>query len=234
MVGNHCPGKYLASPSFGVIVVTNSLLHARYPTCIIIFDLEESSVCCVCMLSQFRCIWLLVTLWTIAHRLLCPCDSPGKSTGVGCHFLLQGIFPTHTGSNPCLLRLLHWHKGSLLLAPPGNPNLLNRCNTYSAAALHYPEGREEHWFIATEKLVVREGWGNLGSPTTSSGFPALSMCLWAKLHCLSSVLKAPCLESDIGMPFLVALCVAGFMMRKWYKKTWVEGGREDRRNRDRK
>ena len=27
-------------------------------------------------------------------RLLCPWDFRGKSTGVGCHFLLQGIFPT--------------------------------------------------------------------------------------------------------------------------------------------
>ena len=27
-------------------------------------------------------------------RLLCPWDSPGKSTGVGSHSLLQGIFPT--------------------------------------------------------------------------------------------------------------------------------------------
>ena len=27
-------------------------------------------------------------------RLLCPWDYPGKNTGVGCHFLLQGIFPT--------------------------------------------------------------------------------------------------------------------------------------------
>ena len=27
-------------------------------------------------------------------RLLCPRDSPGKNTGVGYHFLLQGIFPT--------------------------------------------------------------------------------------------------------------------------------------------
>ena len=35
-------------------------------------------------------------------RLLHPWDSPGKSTGVGCHFLLQGIFPTQ-GSNPGLL-----------------------------------------------------------------------------------------------------------------------------------
>ena len=29
-------------------------------------------------------------------------DSPGKNTGVGCHVLLQGIFPTQ-GSNPGLL-----------------------------------------------------------------------------------------------------------------------------------
>ena len=36
--------------------------------------------------------------------LLCPWDSPGKNTGVGCHALLQGIFPTQ-GLN--LRRLLH-------------------------------------------------------------------------------------------------------------------------------
>ena len=35
-------------------------------------------------------------------RLLSPWDSPGKNTGVGCHVLLQGIFPTQ-GSNPGLL-----------------------------------------------------------------------------------------------------------------------------------
>ena len=35
-------------------------------------------------------------------RLLCPWDSPGKNTGVGCHFLLQGIFQTQE-LNPCLL-----------------------------------------------------------------------------------------------------------------------------------
>ena len=35
-------------------------------------------------------------------RLLCPWDFPGKDTGVGCHFLLQGLFPTQ-GSNPGLL-----------------------------------------------------------------------------------------------------------------------------------
>ena len=51
-----------------------------------------------------------------ARQVLCPCDSPGKNTGVGCHVLLQGIFPTQ-GSNPSLLRgrqiLYHLsHQGS--------------------------------------------------------------------------------------------------------------------------
>ena len=35
-------------------------------------------------------------------RLLCQWDFPGKNTGVGCHFLLEGIFPIQ-GSNPGLL-----------------------------------------------------------------------------------------------------------------------------------
>ena len=39
-------------------------------------------------------------LWP--SRLLCPWDCPGKNIGVGCHSLLQGIFPTQ-GQNPGLL-----------------------------------------------------------------------------------------------------------------------------------
>ena len=48
-------------------------------------------------------------------RLLCPWDSPGKNSGVDCHFLLQGIFPTQ-GSNPCLP---HWQVDSLPLSHQG-------------------------------------------------------------------------------------------------------------------
>ena len=40
-------------------------------------------------------------------KLLCPWDSSGSNTGVGCHALLQGIFPTQ-GSNLSLLCLLNW------------------------------------------------------------------------------------------------------------------------------
>ena len=39
-------------------------------------------------------------------RLLCPWDSPGKNTGVGCHALLWGIFLTQ-GLNLHLLWFLH-------------------------------------------------------------------------------------------------------------------------------
>ena len=46
------------------------------------------------------------TPWTIGTGLLCPWDCPGKNIGMGCHSLLQGIFPT-LGSNLQLLRLQH-------------------------------------------------------------------------------------------------------------------------------
>ena len=64
-------------------------------------------------------------LWSYglqSSRLICPWDSPGKNTGVGCQDLLQGIFLTQ-GSNPCLLHLLHWQVSSLPLVPPEKPNV---------------------------------------------------------------------------------------------------------------
>ena len=47
---------------------------------------------------------------------LCPWNSPGKDPGVGCHFLLQGIFLTQ-GSNP---GLLHCRRVLYLLSPQGS------------------------------------------------------------------------------------------------------------------
>ena len=37
-------------------------------------------------------VWLFATPWSIAHEAHFPWDFPGKNTGVGCHFFLQGIF----------------------------------------------------------------------------------------------------------------------------------------------
>ena len=59
---------------------------------------------------------------TAAARLLCPGDPPGRNTGVGCQALIQGIFPTRS-SNLCLLSLLRWQTGSLLLSYLGSPRV---------------------------------------------------------------------------------------------------------------
>ena len=78
----------------------------------------ELFVCplCVCMLIQL-CLTLCDPKDCSPDRLLCPWNSPGKNTGVGCHFLLQGIFPIQ-GSNP---HLLHWQVGSLPHHHLGSP-----------------------------------------------------------------------------------------------------------------
>ena len=50
-------------------------------------------------------------------RLLCSWDSPGKNTGVGCHFLLQGIFLTQESN----LGLLHCRQTLYQLNYEGSP-----------------------------------------------------------------------------------------------------------------
>ena len=71
---------------------------------------------------SLSCVQVFVMPGTICMpaRLLCPWDSPGKDTGVGCRFLLQGIFPAQRW-NLSLSCFLHWQTGSLPLAPPGKP-----------------------------------------------------------------------------------------------------------------
>ena len=43
------------------------------------------------LLSHFSHVRLYATPSTAAHQAPCPWDSPGKNTGVGCHFLLQSM-----------------------------------------------------------------------------------------------------------------------------------------------
>ena len=48
------------------------------------------------------CVWLFETPWTVACQAPLSMEFPNNNTVVGCHFLLQGIFPTQ-GSNLHLL-----------------------------------------------------------------------------------------------------------------------------------
>ena len=66
------------------------------------------------------CVQSCLTLCNpMDHRLPCPWDHPDKNTGMGCHFLLQGIFLTQR-SNLHLLLLLLWQVGSLPLSHLGS------------------------------------------------------------------------------------------------------------------
>ena len=49
---------------------------------------------CVHVKLLQSCLTLCNAMVCSPPRLLYPWDSPGKNTGVGCHALLQGIFPT--------------------------------------------------------------------------------------------------------------------------------------------
>ena len=76
---------------------------------------------CACVLSHFSRVWISVTSWTVA------CQVPwsmgilqARILGVGCHALLQGIFPAQ-GLNLRFLRLLHCQVSSLPLVPPRKP-----------------------------------------------------------------------------------------------------------------
>ena len=62
-------------------------------------------------------VQLLATFGLQPAGLFSPWDFPGKDAGVGCHFLLQGIFHIQ-GSN---LSLLHWQVDLFTTEPPGRP-----------------------------------------------------------------------------------------------------------------
>ena len=74
----------------------------------------------VCVQS-LSCVRLFVTSWSPQAPL--SVDFSRQEYGVGCYFLLQGIFPTQR-LNLCLWHLLHWaHR--FITVPPGNCNILN-------------------------------------------------------------------------------------------------------------
>ena len=73
------------------------------------------------------------TLWTAAPQAPLSMGSPGKNPGVGCHFLLQGIFPTQ-GLNPCLL-----------MSPELAGGFFTTSATWEGHRGHTEDGKREPW-----------------------------------------------------------------------------------------
>ena len=90
--------------------------------------------------TVLSCVWLFATPWTIVVRLLCPWSFPGKNTGVGCHFLLQGIF---------------WAQGSSpvsLASPLIDKQILYHCTTWEPQPL-------QKKFLSIWKRMTKGGPG---------------------------------------------------------------------------
>ena len=120
------------------------------------------------------------TSWTEPASLLFPWDFPCKNTGIGCYFLLQGIFQTQ-GSNLHFLWLLQRQANSLLVSYLESPqyslilgkngsisiswinwynDLRNRCwrpNHSSGCRDHMRDTRRYIWCdsVVNRKLVYR-------------------------------------------------------------------------------
>ena len=85
------------SGSFAFVQAVWRLLNVCSP--ILYFTLWKSV-----LLSSLSCVWLCNLIGRSPPGSSVHGDSPGKNTGVGCHSLLHGIFPTQ-GLNLCLLLL---------------------------------------------------------------------------------------------------------------------------------
>ena len=122
-------------------------------------SLENPLLVMVCVGAQsLSCVWCLCDpidcnpSGSFVHGLF-----PGKSTGVVCHFLLQGIFPN--------LRLLHWWADSLLLSYLGSPGWHRDTNPVFIQTEHL----QLQMFIFFLLLLTTQGvctswlwWGKVG------------------------------------------------------------------------
>ena len=108
------------------------ILYGGFSYPMFISSSQELSRLCFWLLCPHSTHQLKVLLCLLSHAqllqphglystwLLCPWGFLGKITGVGCHFLLQGVFPNQ-GSHMCLLHLLRWQLDSVPLPYLGRP-----------------------------------------------------------------------------------------------------------------
>ena len=97
---------------------TNAWAPARAPVPGCPPALQAAPQLALVLRQVFSHVWLFASPWIIARQTPLFMGFSRQSTGVDCHFLLQGIFPTQ-GSNLNLFLVLDWQAGSLPLAPPG-------------------------------------------------------------------------------------------------------------------
>ena len=114
-----------------------SYIHYIYPTHIYLVSLQGFPAChllymnhVIQLLSHVR---LFCNLMDCSPQASLSMGFPGKNSRVGCHFLLQGIFPIRGWNS----ELLHWQADSLPLSHQGSPSH----NSHVLLALKFIEAR---------------------------------------------------------------------------------------------
>ena len=93
-----------------------NILHMRTREHICI----NGQYCAYVYAQLLSCVWLFVTPWTVTRQASLSMEfSMDRNIRVGCHFLLQGIFPT-LGLNLRILQLLCGQPDSLPLSHMGS------------------------------------------------------------------------------------------------------------------
>ena len=113
-----------------------------------------------CVPSRFSRVRLFATLWTVVPQAPLSVAFSKQEYWSGCHFHLQGIFQTQ-GSNPRLLRLLHWQVGPLPLAPHV---YLQSCTVWTVKT----EGRSILYFSGTNACVRAQSCPTVWDPMDCS------------------------------------------------------------------
>ena len=128
--------------------------------------LPQTAVLCSALLS-------LSAAQSGPTRLFRPWYSPGKNTGMGCHALLQGIFPTQVSSP----RLPHCRWILYPLSHQGSPTILEW--------VVYPSSRGSSWLGNRTGISCMAGrfftsWATREAPSNSCS----SLIQEKDLHCI--------------------------------------------------
>ena len=153
----------------------------------------------VCVLSHFCCVWPFVTPWTVAHQARLSLGI--LQARVGCHALLQGIFPIQ-GSNmgfyvscidrrvlPPIQLVLFWERSRCWVPFWGSELVLTALLVSMASDFYLPHslvGNYQITFGSDLKLVRKRKRETAIERDTESDWDSVCMCVWcltkAKTH----------------------------------------------------
>ena len=153
------------------------------------------------MLSRFT-IDCSVSRWVVSDslqppaRFICPWGSPGKNTGVGCHALLQRMFPTQESSPS----LLHCRWILYCLSRQGRPSNL-RNKTKSHRLLRYYPACNIHPTTDLLLLLLLSRFSRVwlcATPKTAAYQAPLSLGFSRQEHWSGLPFPSPMHESEVA------------------------------------